>query len=222
MRYNYPGFHGEAEIGEHHERFYEAGVAQEWTQLLLRYPDLQVRVEPREGKRSVWEEGERVAMERRALSPGQVARTASFTRVFELASVLVFALSVVGVVLSLWFFIRSLVDKPALLIANTGMFFVMHFLAMGCIGAVVLLAIKRFGQHFLYTQLWSKAGWFWALGAPGALYSFYFFAHAFTLTSAAGYNWNPERMFFVLWLEVFLFVAIIAYALRRPSWFEAH
>ena len=64
VKYSYPGFHGEPEFGEHYERFYDEGISQLWAQRFLASPNLQVRVEPREGKASAWEESERVEAER--------------------------------------------------------------------------------------------------------------------------------------------------------------
>ncbi len=104
LTYSYTVPAQELEVGEYRKKFYDEEQAEEWSRG-LRDSFVDIRVDPADVKRSVWQE--QPVFTQPALPQGRISRSdaieAEGLGIREIAAILVLCASVVGAFIALWF-----------------------------------------------------------------------------------------------------------------------
>jgi len=134
LTYSYTVPAQELEVGEYRKKFYDEEQAEEWSRG-LRDSFVDIRVDPADVKRSVWQE--QPVFTQPALPQGRISRSdaieAEGLGIREIAAILVLCASVVGAFIALWFELSCFRGRPKITAeGNSGIFFSMHIGAMLC------------------------------------------------------------------------------------------
>ncbi len=141
--YTVPG--QEIEVGEYRKRFEDEEEADAWARG-LRDTFIEVRVDPADAKRSLWQQAEVVSglPVERPLFERPRSQPPEFWGVPNLAAMVVLCVSCVGALIALWAHVSALMGKPILSAEhNTGAFFAMHVGAIMCGLASSMLKAKQ-------------------------------------------------------------------------------
>jgi hypothetical protein len=151
--YTLPGH--DLEIGESRKRFEDEEEADEWARG-LRDTQVDVRVDPADSKRSVWQETPVLTapLPRVPELDGSRLQNMGPWGTRELSAAIVFCAAAAGAFFAAWVQVSCLIGKPAITAeGNAGLFFGMHIGAMACGFASGLIATRgRFSR-----SSWQKA-----------------------------------------------------------------
>lgn len=202
--YTLPGH--ELEIGEHRKRFFNQAQAEDWA-LALQDKSVDVRVDPDDSKRSVWQETSVLYV------PALPLASQADTGLWGLLAFVVLCVSCVGAVLAAWIQLGSLVGKPVMAMGGNsfGYFGMMHVGAMVCAVAsnLVLSKGKLSGfktQRELFEKGSAGARVMQALGLYYATVFLYGFVRSSSHARESG-GWSV-LMFSAAWLLFYVTSAV--------------
>jgi hypothetical protein len=152
--YTVPG--QELEVGEYRKRFHDEEEADAWARG-LRDTFVDVRVDPADAKRSVWQEGPVFTQPK--FQGGAVDRLvadeAEGWGIRETAALLVLCASALGALVALWCQLSCFQGKPKITAeGNTRAFFAMHIGAMICAIVAQTLFPKSGSSFSMSTRQW--------------------------------------------------------------------
>lgn len=151
--YTVPG--QELEVGEYRKRFYDEEEADAWARR-LRDTFVDVRVDPADAKRSIWQE--KSVLTQPELQGGVINRPIAVEAegwgIGETAALLVLCASASGALVALWCQLSCFQGKPRITAeGNTSTFFAMHIGAMICAIVAQTLFLKS-GSSFSMSRWW--------------------------------------------------------------------